>query len=162
MIDVEDLSHDDFDADRTQNAAVIRAVTDGLRAYNAAQRPDPNAAPVTLCVRDDGIVRAGLLGRSAWRWLRIDTVWVDESMRAIGLGRRLLESAERIARRRGCIGMHLDTMGFQAPGFYEKLGFERFGEIIDCPDVTSVYFKKLLDAPASKEPAPRQLRELEQ
>lgn len=144
-MDVEDLSVADFDENRSTNAGVIRAINEGLWAYNLARRPDPEAAPLTLCVRIDGRVRAGLLGRSAWRWLRIDTVWVDEPLRGSGVGRALLERAESIARERRCLGMHLDTLGFQAPGFYDKLGFRRFGEIEDYPDVTSVYFLKRFD-----------------
>ncbi len=143
---IDDLSVADFEENRRTNASVIRSINEGLTAYNLAARPDPDAAPMTLCVSVDGEVRAGLLGRSAWRWLRIDTLWVDEMLRGRGIGRALLDRAESIARERRCLGMHLDTMGFQAPGFYDKLGFERFGEIDDYPDVTSVYFLKRFDA----------------
>ena len=37
--------------------------------------------------------------------------------------------AEKAAKERGCSGIDLDTMSFQAPGFYEKLGFTKVGEI---------------------------------
>ncbi|HCT07991.1 MAG TPA: GNAT family N-acetyltransferase, partial [Pseudomonas sp.] len=41
----------------------------------------------------------------------------------------LLQAFEDEARRRGCRHAVLYTLSFQAPGFYEKHGWVRFGEI---------------------------------
>ena len=41
--------------------------------------------------------------------------------------------AETEALRRRCVGVHLDTFDFQAPGFYERMGFEVFGVVEDHP-----------------------------
>ena len=41
---------------------------------------------------------------------------------------------------RGCVGARLDTFEFQAPGFYEKLGYTRFGRIDDHPRGYSRFF----------------------
>jgi len=41
--------------------------------------------------------------------------------------------AEQEADRRGCIGVWVDTHSFQAPGFYERLGYSPFGVIEDYP-----------------------------
>ena len=42
--------------------------------------------------------------------------------------------ARRSPRERGgCQGIFLDTFSFQARGFYERLGFSVFGEILDYP-----------------------------
>jgi ribosomal protein S18 acetylase RimI-like enzyme len=51
-----------------------------------------------------------------------------------------MAEAERIAIDRQCEGIWLDTFSFQAPGFYAKLGFERFGLIKDFPPGQSRHF----------------------
>ena len=58
---------------------------------------------------------------------------VPAAQRGSGLGRRLMAMAEKAARGEGCVGIWLDTFEFQAPGFYEKLGFTPFGELPDHP-----------------------------
>jgi GNAT superfamily N-acetyltransferase len=51
----------------------------------------------------------------------------------MGLGSKLLKRAESLARRRGSRLIHLNTYSFQAPGFYEKLGYRRFGGMSGSP-----------------------------
>ena len=41
--------------------------------------------------------------------------------------------AEQIAEERACEVVFLNTMTFQAPGFYSKLGYKVFGELTDAP-----------------------------
>jgi ribosomal protein S18 acetylase RimI-like enzyme len=52
----------------------------------------------------------------------------------------LLQEAEAIAVKRGCHHSHLDTYSFQAPEFYEKQGYRRFGELPDYPPGHTRYF----------------------
>ena len=155
-MEVEDLTVPDFEQNQIENAEVIRTISDELTAYNIAQRPDPAAAPMTLVVRGDvdgdsgsgesgeKRVIAGLIGRTAWQWLRVDELWVAQAYRHHGLGEQLLSRAESIARARGCRGVHLDTFEFQAPNFYRKLGYEIFGVLEQYPDTPHYYFKKML------------------
>src|SRR3982751_3467006 len=55
---------------------------------------------------------------SSLGWLYINSLWVDEIHRGSGLGRRLMGLIESEAVRRGCKYAYLNTMSFQAPGFY--------------------------------------------
>jgi ribosomal protein S18 acetylase RimI-like enzyme len=74
--------------------------------------------------------------------------------RGRGIARRLMIEAERIAADHGRTLLTLDTAGVDgAAGFYEKLGFQRAGEIPDYAllpfgglNATILYFKRIGDA----------------
>ena len=77
-------------------------------------------------IRDDaGKVVAGFSGHTWGGCCYISHVWVHEQCRGKGLGKTLLQVAETEARHRGCMQVVLLTHSFQAPGFYEHLGYER-------------------------------------
>ena len=40
-----------------------------------------------------------------------------------------MRTAEATALSKDCVGVWLDTHSFQAPKFYEKLGYEEFGRL---------------------------------
>ena len=77
-------------------------------------------------VQDEaGEVIAGLIGHTWGACAEISHLWVSEHHRHNGLGKTLLRVAEAEAVRRGCTQVVLTTHSFQAPGFYERLGYER-------------------------------------
>lgn len=77
-------------------------------------------------VQDEaGEVIAGLSGHTWGACAEISHLWVSEHHRHNGLGKTLLRVAEAEAVRRGCTQVVLTTHSFQAPGFYERLGYER-------------------------------------
>lgn len=82
---------------------------------------------------DDAQIVAGLTGFTWGGCCRVSFLWVAEPYRRAGLGKALLSEAETEARRRGCKLMLLDTHDFQAPRFYERLGFEAVGRFDDYP-----------------------------
>jgi GNAT superfamily N-acetyltransferase len=112
-------------------AAQIEAELD---AYNAGFGIDPAASETFafLALDDAGEFAGGLRGWTFAGWAFVSYLVTRERRR--GLGRRLMREVEDLARTKGCRGIHLDTLAFQAPGFYEKLGFVRFGEIPDFVD----------------------------
>ena len=78
------------------------------------------------CIRNDaGEAVAGFNGHTWGGCCELSNVWVDERYRGQGLGAALLRSAEAEAVARGCVQVVLATHSFQAPGFYERLGYER-------------------------------------
>jgi len=74
---------------------------------------------------DVGEVIAGFDGHTWGGCCELSHVWVHEQYRRQGLGRLLLRSAESEALARGCVRLVLASHDFQAPGFYERLGYER-------------------------------------
>jgi GNAT superfamily N-acetyltransferase len=113
-----------------------KAIVEPLVEFNNGRigRPEVNR-PLIILLSDpitDEIV-GGLYGSTLFSYLRIDLLFVPESMRGIGIGRQLMTEAEAEAVRRGCHAASLDTFSFQARGFYERLGYSVFGILDDCP-----------------------------
>ena len=104
---------------------------------------EPLALLLRLAGSDD--VVGGLWAETAYRWMFIHNVFVPEASRGRGLGSRLIEMAEQIARERGCVGIRLDTYSFQAPGFYPRFGYELLGRLPNYPPghEAFMYFKRL-------------------
>ena len=90
----------------------------------------------------DQEIVGGLLGETYWEWFYVDLIWVKVELRGQGYGKQLMEISEAEARRRGAKNAYLDTFSFQAPGFYEGLGYEIFGELDDYPPGHRRYFMK--------------------
>jgi GNAT superfamily N-acetyltransferase len=78
-------------------------------------------------------VVGGIIAETYYGWCHIDLLWVREDLRGRGLGRRLMDHAEKEALSRGAKGVYLDTFSFQAPEFYTRLGYETFGMLPDFP-----------------------------
>ena len=130
-----------------------QAVLTGLRGYNEMHAGPAHFTPVHLFLRDSReAVHGGLLGRRLWDWLYVDILWVEESLRGQGWGRRLLRQAEAEAHQAGCTRALLDTFDFQARPFYEREGYTVFGTLEDFPPGHSRYYmqKKLVPHPSSE------------
>jgi len=111
-----------------------KVVTDHLDTYNVAVTGFREYSPVNLFLRDAGDEVVGGLLAGIWGGvLFVRILWVSEALRGQGFGRRLMEMAERRAVERGCRHVFLDTFDFQAPGFYEKLGYQTYAKADGWP-----------------------------
>lgn len=121
--------------------SIVTSIQSGLRAHNRSRYVDSNAGQIVFAVHDAGQkVVAGLIGDVAYGWLTVEILWVDVNHRGHGLGSRLLSTGEQLAKARGCQGAHLSTYTFQAPEFYERHGYKRFGELHRYPGDQSLVF----------------------
>ena len=92
------------------------------------------AVPLVVFARNpEGEVVGGAKGKTGWRWLHLEMLWVHGNLRGNGLGRELVLRAEEEARQRGCVAVYTDTLDAQAPWLYESLGYRRFGVLEDFP-----------------------------
>ena len=133
------------------DSAAREAILGGLLAFNVAQAGPHAARPLAVLITDPATGQAigGLWGRTAWRWLFVDLLFVPETLRGGGLGASLMQRAEAEAIQRGCLGAWLDTFSFQARGFYERLGYAVFGALADYPPGHDRFFmQKPLVPPA--------------
>lgn len=116
------------------DAATRQLIDHGLDEYNVARAGPDNAEDLWVIARDDeGVVTGGVKARTFYAWMFVDWLWVSKAVRGAGVGMKLMDKAEAVARQRGCVGAYVDTFSFQAPGFYQTRGYEEFGRIDGFP-----------------------------
>lgn len=119
----------------------------GLRRYNN-QFVDTNSwKPLGVWLRDgEGVLQGGLIARQQGVWLSIEYLWVSEQQRGKGLGSELMQRAEQEAITLGCHYVLVDTASFQAPPFYQKMGYQLQMTLPDypMPGMQRHYFSKSL------------------
>jgi ribosomal protein S18 acetylase RimI-like enzyme/uncharacterized damage-inducible protein DinB len=103
-----------------------------------------------IFLRDEsGNIVAGAAGHTWGGTCELRQVWVAPALRGRGLGRRLVFEAKAEAVLRGCRQLVLSTYSFQAPAFYQKLGFEILSEVPDSPQGhTHIVMRKRLASSA--------------
>ena len=125
-----------------------KAILAPLVAYNQSKAGPGGHKPLAVLLKDrDDNVIGGIWGGTGYGWLFVQLLVVPEALRGQGLGMALMQTAEREALARGCHGAWLDTFEFQARGFYERLGYECFGEIPDYPVGFCRFFMRKSIAP---------------
>ena len=120
--------------DPVRDAEVSRVVGAGLTAVaDALYGPETGRAALAVVAEDHGAARGALWMVARRDWLFLDLFVLDAQARRQGLGSRMLALAEQEARARGCVGVWLDTYGFQARPFYERHGYRVIGALPDYP-----------------------------
>lgn len=120
-----------------------KAIVTPLIAYNISQAGSSENRPVVILLKDEANeVIGGLWGHTGYEWLFTQLLVVPASLRGQGVGSEMMQLAEQEAIRRGCHGAWLDTFEFQARGFYERIGYECFGDLPNYPKGFSRFFMK--------------------
>lgn len=107
-------------------ADAVRAIEQGLSAHRDHVVPGLFQALACLARDDDddaGVLLGGATGQTSGTVAELRLLWVQDRLRGSGLGRALVEAFEAEARQRGCRHLIVNTLSFQARGFYERLGF---------------------------------------
>ena len=122
-----------------------KAVLDGLIRYNNEKMGKQKYKRLAISLREGNEIVGGIVGEVWTAVLFIQFFWLEQGLRGTGLGRKLITAIEDEARRFGAKRSYLDTMSFQAPGFYRTCGYEEFGSIEGYPEgVTRHWFTKAL------------------
>jgi GNAT superfamily N-acetyltransferase len=122
-----------------------KAVLDGLIRYNNEKMGKQKYKRLAISLREGNEIVGGIVGEVWTAVLFIQFFWLEQGLRGTGFGRKLIAAIEDEARRFGAKRSYLDTMSFQAPGFYRTCGYEEFGSIEGYPGgVTRHWFTKTL------------------
>ena len=118
----------------------IKYIREELNQFNNERVGEDGHTPLNIVEYDtNGNIIGGILGGTYWGWMYVDILWVHENHRYKGIGSKLLLEAEKEAVHRGCHHVHLDTMSWQAPEFYQKHGYEVIGILPDIPNGNQKY-----------------------
>ena len=123
-------------------ALIAEKIGAPLTAFNLQKTGVSDRQLLAVEVTQDGEIIGGLTGHTGLGWMFIDMLFIPDSLRGGGFGRKLVGLAEQEAKARGCHSAWLDTYEFQAKNFYEKLGYEVFGQLEDYPVGFTRYFLK--------------------
>ena len=105
-----------------------------LTAFNDGDVGPSGRKSLAVFVRDeDRAVVAGISGYTAWGWLYVQWLWVDERLRGRYIAGDMLDAAEREALARGCQNAWIDTFNPTAAKVYERQGYRPFGTLPDFP-----------------------------
>ena len=94
---------------------------------------------------NEGKITGVITGRAYYNEVHIEDLIVGEAYRGTGLGTRLVGAVEDAYRDKGYDMVTLTTFGFQAPGFYRKLGYRtEFIRESRNPKLNKYFLKKEL------------------
>lgn len=124
-----------FEVQREPEQKEIDELQARLVDYNISKHGYTDVFKRAVFVRnDDGSLAAGVYAYGWGACFEVELLWVAEDRRGQGLGTRLIKAIEDEARQLGFSKIVLDTFSFQAPEFYQRLGFEQVGTIDDFPE----------------------------
>lgn len=132
---------------RESNEEESESIVDKIVEYNLSKFPiiqESSFIWINRVIADTyGDIIAGINSKMyCWNCLYIDVLWVKEEYRKEGLGSKILNEIEKVAKDKGCYLIHLDTFDFQAKDFYLKHGYDIFGILDECPQRHKRYFMK--------------------
>lgn len=117
-----------------------------LTAFNDGDVGASERKALAVFLRDeDGTVVAGISGYTAWGWLYVQWLWVDERLRGQQMAGNMLDAAEQAAVARGCRNAWIDTFNPHAAKVYQRQGYQPFGTLADFPVGRSrIFLRKTL------------------
>ncbi|MBZ9794617.1 GNAT family N-acetyltransferase [Mesorhizobium sp. ES1-4] len=99
----------------------------------AADRDDDRR--LAFVIRDDTGHAIGVAAGYSWAGTsELTLMWIDEAHRGRGYARQLLDAFIAEATDRGVKNIWVSSHDFQAPGLYEKAGFQRMAELSGWPE----------------------------
>ena len=124
----------------------LRFLEDQIIKHNYAHAGADDGCGLAIFIRNDQYeIIAGISGYTWAGMCEIEFLWVRDDLQGQGIGKDLLLAAEQEARDRGCSIIILGSYSFQAPGFYQKMGYELVARIDNCPpNHSNYYFRKTL------------------
>ncbi len=127
--------------------AEIQILQDGIADYAKQMKRQEPLKFFGYFVRDnENHIKGGCNGCIYYGCLYIDNLWVAEELRGKTYGTQLMQFAEQFGKNNHALFSTVNTMDWEALGFYKKLGyaveFERTGYINNS---TFYFLKKDFD-----------------
>ncbi|MHA1542860.1 MAG: GNAT family N-acetyltransferase, partial [Candidatus Hodarchaeales archaeon] len=109
----------------------MKIVKDGLVAHNkkfpsgGLDIPTPD---ISLVLKDsNGDIIGGVITSMLTGIMHLEVLWVDKKYRGQGFGKKLVLYAEKIGKEKSYPASQTWTFSFQAPEFYQSIGYKVLG-----------------------------------
>ena len=90
-----------------------------------------NAQSIAVAVTQDAGFIGGATGRTEFRRLFVDFLWVDAQWRGIGLASETLHKLEALAVERGCVDAMIETFDDGIAAWYARSGYKLIALVPD-------------------------------
>ncbi len=122
----------------------LKTLSEGIGLFNQDYLPDEvgfeKDTKFAVFAKDENDnILGGIRANAFWNYCIIELLWLSKDSRGLGAGSKLVHAAEMFAKENGFNYMRTETLSFQAKPFYEKLGFNVFGELPDYPKGHTTY-----------------------
>ncbi len=104
-------------------ASDLTIISDGVFTFGRSQAFDGDSQAIACFLREADTVIAGATGRTEYRRLFINYLWVEETLRGQSLGTETLRRIELAAVERGCQDALIETLDDHNAGLYHALGY---------------------------------------
>ncbi|MFX0202618.1 MAG: GNAT family N-acetyltransferase, partial [Candidatus Hodarchaeota archaeon] len=116
------------------------------------------APDISLVLKDaNGNIVGGVITSMLTGIMHLEVLWIDEKYRGRGYGRDLVLQVERIGRKKGYPASQTWTFSFQAPEFYQSIGYKILGIFDGYTDGITEYI--LLKKFEANEQTPHEVNE---
>ena len=106
-----------------------------LYEHNSAVTGCRDGRGLGFVIRDDAERMIGAAAAYTWAGTsELKQLWVHKAYRGQGYGRALLDASVAEARSRNVRHIWVASYDFQAPGLYERAGFQRVAEFEGWPE----------------------------
>jgi ribosomal protein S18 acetylase RimI-like enzyme len=110
--------------EQNPGADEIQILNDGIMREHKIKKDMQPLDFFAYFIRDEqGKIMGGCAGDNMYGGLFIGQLWVNEALRGLGYGKKLMQLAEDLARKSQCRFVTVNTFEWEALNFYKKLGF---------------------------------------
>lgn len=104
----------------------LQAIRDGVISVgrDLSQSLEGQADSIACVVTENTLLIGGATGRTEFKRLFVDFLWVGHPWRGTGVGAQVLERIEALAVERGCVDSIIETMDDGVAAWYQRLGYE--------------------------------------
>lgn len=122
-------------------------IEEEFEKYEAKYRVACNYTPFYFVAKENDEIVGVITGFTCFLEIYIDDLIVMENYRGKNIGTQLIKIVEKYYKNYGLNNINLCTYEFQAPKFYEKLGFqlEFIRKNKDNPKLNKYYYVKFFD-----------------
>jgi ribosomal protein S18 acetylase RimI-like enzyme len=125
----------------------INSIIDGILGADQEEKVGPfveEKRKISFALIDDGQIVGGITAKMNFNRCHVSGLGIEKEFRRGGSGVLLMEKVEEAAIKIGAKIITVSTQDFQAREFYERLGYDVFGELEDCPfkGTTKYYMSK--------------------